>query len=402
MNSKKRIGLLIPGMSRGGAERVAAILTKILDDEFEVFLIVYHCTKMAYPIEVDIIDMNLPAQQGIIRSGINFVRRCQKMSGIINEYQLDAVISFLNSANLVNAFSKSNNNKIISIRSYEFDLNETADMKGKIFDVFYRSIERLMLQKVDKVVAVSRMIQFKLEQLYPNFKGKILTVYNPYEIESINARSQECVEDWNKYFDTQDFIFVTVGRLEQPKGLWHLTKIFRNVARENHHVKLLIIGDGSYRSKIYEFLQKENLTDRVILVGDQDNPFKFVAKANAYLLTSTREGFPNALVEAMACGIPVIANDCLSGPREILCNEVDYSHKVTEIEYVDYGILTPRLDTCEDWNNVELEPEERCFAEAMKRLMIDSQLLEFYSQQSEKRAMDFNCEVCRREYCKLV
>ena len=50
MNSKKRIGLLIPGMSRGGAERVAAILTKILDHEFDVFLIVYHCTKMAYPI----------------------------------------------------------------------------------------------------------------------------------------------------------------------------------------------------------------------------------------------------------------------------------------------------------------------------------------------------------------
>ena len=259
-----------------------------------------------------------------------------------------------------------------------------------------------MLQKIDRVVAVSKMIQFRLEQLYPMLKGKVTTIYNPYEIGMIQEQSQEGVDNWNTYFDTQDFVFVTVGRLEQPKGLWHLLRIFGSVAREDLHVKLLIIGDGSYRSKIHEFLQKEGLKDRVILAGDQDNPFKFVAKANAYVLTSTREGFPNALVEAMACGIPVIANDCLSGPREILCKEVDYLHEVIQTEYVDYGILTPRLDTCEDWNSVELKPEERHFADAMKKLMKDSRLIELYSQQSKKRAMDFNCEVCRKEYCKLV
>lgn len=405
MAERKKIGLLIPGMSRGGAERVAAILSKKLRDDFDVILIVYHCEKPAYSVAVDIIDMNLPAKPGLKNSLLNFVRRCSKLSQISTENKLDIIISFLNSANMVNAFSKKNDiKKIISIRSYHYGERNSSGMKEKVFDMFYRLNESLMIERVDKVVSVSKMIQGKLEQLYPNQKEKLCTIYNPYELDIISDCSNEEVENWNDYFNMEDFIFVTVGRLESAKGLWHLIKVFSYVAKDNPNVKLLIVGDGSDRERLCNAICEMGIEKQVVMVGDQSNPFKFVKRSDVYLLTSIREGFPNALVEAMACGIPVIANDCYSGPREILCEEPDFSHEVVGMEKMDYGILTPRLRTYENWNckNVELEPEEYIFATAMKKITTDREMLLYYSRMSQMRASDFSIKECIEEYKKII
>ena len=399
------MGLLIPSMGRGGAERVVSILADILKNDYEIILIVYQSDKMFYSVDVEVVDMNLPARDGIVHSAVNFIRRCKMLENIMDRYKLDAVISFLNSANLVNAFSrigKSKVRKIISIRSYEYDITETKNVKGKIFDILYKHLERSMIRHVDRVVVVSKAIQSKMEQMYSQEKGKFVTIYNPYNIEKIKACAKEKIINWDDYFNSDDFIFVTVGRLEQPKGLWHLMNIFKYVVGENPQAKLLIVGAGSYREKIENYLKRNSFEKNVVMVGEQENPFKYLAKANVYVLTSTREGFPNALVEAMACGLPVIANDCLSGPREILGKITDYSYKIAGVQYMEYGLLTARLDAHEEWDESDLQPEEQNFADAMQALIEDDVLARHYARRAQEGAAQFSCEMCNMEYSKIL
>lgn len=400
---KTRIGLLISEMNRGGAERVASILTKILCEDFQVYLIVFEKGKMAYSVSAEVLDMNIPAKRGVLNKGILFIRRCRKLIKLTKKYKIDIILSFLDSPNMVNAFSgRRGIRKFVSIRSYQYMDNKTLHSNANIVDRIYRIFEKTMISRVERVIVVSEMLRMTMMGLYPHMQDKIVTVYNPYDTDLITKLGVEELPEWNAIIEPGDFVFVTLGRLDQPKGLWHLLKIFFYVSKVVPRAKLLLIGDGILKNKILETIELYKMTQQVLLVGDQDNPFKYIKKSNMYLLTSVREGFPNALIEAMACGIPAICNDCLSGPREILYEKVNYGHQVDNIEYADYGILTPRLSVNEDWECLELELEEKTFLEAIITLVNDKNKYDMYCQLAKKRAQDFSYDACYEVYKKII
>lgn len=399
---KLRIGLLISEMNRGGAERVASILTRILSENYEVYLIVYEKGKMAYPVSVEVLDMNIPAKPGVLNKVILFVRRCNELKKLENKYRLHIVLSFLDSPNMVNVFSgRSSIRKFVSIRSYQYA--DSKSLHGRsIVDRIYGMLEKTMVSRAERVIVVSQMLRETMMELYPRMHDKIVTIYNPYDTDLITKLGEEELPEWNTMIEPEDFVFVTLGRLDQPKGLWHLLKIFFYVVKTVSKAKLLIIGDGMLKNKILVTIKKWGMTQQVLLVGDQDNPFKYISRSHMYLLTSVREGFPNALVEAMACGIPVICNDCLSGPREILYENVDFGHQVEHIEYADYGILTPRLSVHENWECLDLESEEKSFLEAVIALVNDKNKYDIYCEQAKKRAQAFSYAACYEEFKKII
>ena len=83
-------------------------------------------------------------------------------------------------------------------------------------------------------------------------------------------------------------------------------------------VRLVILGDGPERETLLELAERLELSEHVDLPGFKVNPFTYMSKAGVFVLSSRYEGFPNVLVQAMACGAPVVSTDCRSGPREIL------------------------------------------------------------------------------------
>ena len=112
-------------------------------------------------------------------------------------------------------------------------------------------------------------------------------------------------------------VIVAAGRLTPAKDLPVLIRAFA-MLRAQRPAKLVILGEGGERRALTALVGQLGLDGEVDLPGWEPNPFRYMARCSAYALSSTREGSPAALVQAMACGAPVVSTDCPSGPREVL------------------------------------------------------------------------------------
>ena len=145
---------------------------------------------------------------------------------------------------------------------------------------------------------------------------KIITIYNPIPVDEIREASAEKIE--HPWFSNHEIpVILAVGRLSPPKDYPTLIKAF-NILHERRNTRLVIIGEGEERRRIEELAKSSPFSEDILLLGKLDNPFPYMAKANVFVLSSAWEGFPNVLVEALACGATVVSTDCHSGPSEIL------------------------------------------------------------------------------------
>ncbi|MER8950806.1 glycosyltransferase [Mesorhizobium sp. M0959] len=112
-------------------------------------------------------------------------------------------------------------------------------------------------------------------------------------------------------------VIIAAGRLEPWKGFDDLIRAIK-ILTERKKVRLLILGEGSQRSKLEQMVEDLDLEDAVDLPGYAENPLKYFARADVFALSSIVEGLPNVLVEAMMCGCTPVSTDCPTGPREVL------------------------------------------------------------------------------------
>lgn len=362
---KQKIGLFIGTLYGGGAERAVSRLSKLLSTKYDVYLILCEDTYMEYDYAGTLINMDIKDKKGnFFLKLINIFRRINCLKKIKQEYKLDVVMSFLDSPNFVNAFSKVNGCKIfVSIRDFVF-----AERKSKMYHFIFKKV----YSRADIIIPVSEAIKNKMIDLYMLPEKKIQVLYNPYDVEQINQLKLQPIEEDVQAFMDNSFVFISMGRLSHGKGYWHLIKAFSQLHKKYDNVKLLIIGQGNQKEMIENLIHEYDLEKFVMLLGFSKNPFKYIAKSNAYVLSSISEGFPNALVEAMICGIPVIANDCKSGPREIIMENFDEKIIIDKIKYYPCGILTPELDSKENWDDKIIDKNEIYLKDAMEYVFKNS------------------------------
>lgn len=396
MAMKRKIALFIPTLGKGGAERVVSVLSRLLCKEYELFLIICDGDEIEYEYFGKLISLCLPARKSIWGKMLQLIKRIWRLRQIRKNENFAAVISFLDTANLLNVLTKQKSDKaIISMRSYAF----ASQIKGSVVTKIKKQISLYVLRHADAVIPVSKEIERFLIKEWRIEANKIFTLYNPYEIKKIQELSKLPFNSLG--IEERDFCFVTMGRLEREKGLWNLLKAFYVVTKKMQDVKLLIIGDGTHREKIQKFCQNNKISNKVILCGKMDNPFPCLRRADVYVLTSLVEGFPNALLEAMSCGVPVISADCKSGPREILFENFEPKTASKDIEKADYGLLIPAMECEENWNTA-LTKKQDTLVRAMLLLYEDELLRSIYAKKAAERARDFEGEKIVEEYRKVI
>ena len=195
---------------------------------------------------------------------------------------------------------------------------------------------------------------------------------NPVNIKNLSRQAKAPLPP-----NIPDKFLLHVGRMNLAhKGQDVLLKAFHLLRRKYTDLSLVFVGDGPDRERIISQINSLALNDATILTGWQDNVACLMAHAQVFLLSSRYEGWPNVLVEAMACGCPVVATDCDTGPREILGDN-------------EHGLLVP----VDDHEAMALEVE---------KLLFDSEMRKKFGDRGLKRASHFQTEKIAARYVAVL
>ncbi|MCG3681413.1 glycosyltransferase [Aliarcobacter butzleri] len=372
----KKIAILINSMEGGGAERVASILLNSWVSRYECHLIVIH-SNIFYKLNsrINITYLNEDNEVSGIKKLLRLPIVAKKFSNIVIEKDFDEVISFLTRANYLNILASyiSKHKTIISERAMP-SLQYQNGLNGQINKFLIKSL----YYKANLCIANSKGNKRDLQD---NFAVKnIVNISNPFDIDLIHKLSNDIID-----IEKKRFTFVTVGRLDIGKNHKLIIE-----AVKDFNTDLWIIGDGELKEGLQKYINELNLNDKVYLLGKKENPFSFLSKADCFVFSSNYEGFPNVLVEALACGLPIISTDCQSGPREILAPTSNISFQLKDkIEFAEYGVLTPI-------KNVEK------LKEAMNLMINDENLRKNYQDKAKQRANDFKIEKIIKQYERIL
>ncbi|WP_155645552.1 glycosyltransferase [Peribacillus simplex] len=390
---KTKVAFLSAKMSLGGAERVISNLVNALTSEVEVHtLLLYDQTKNDYPLKGKVVSLGDNEKRNRITEIPYY---CSKIKEYVESNEIDCVISFMEYPNLLNMLTPVKVKKVVSVRNFMSE--KWKNKKG----VFWKTSFRLLYRKAAAVVCPTQIIAKDMEDNYNVPQKKLKLIYNPYEIEKLSKTMLEVVdEEYNNWFNGTTII--TMGNLSFAKGHCHLIRSFATVKKHIPNAKLVILGEGQYRSRLIQLTKDLEISDDVLFLGFQSNPHKFIKQSNIYVLSSYYEGFPNALAEAMICGLPVISTDCKSGPREILAPETEINSLVSAVEYAEYGVLFPVFKAeCFDAKE-ELSVEELYLSKAIINLMGNRELYENYKSKSNVRVLDFHIKNIINKWLELI
>lgn len=298
-----------------------------------------------------------------------------KLSKIIQKNKFVKIVSFLTRANYINVLSNIFiKHKIIVNERAMPSLQYQYGFNGKI----NRFLIKSLYSKADFCLSNSHG---NMKDLKDNFNVTNLAyIHNPFSLEMIETMSKKEIE-----IEKKRFTFVTVGRLDKGKNHKLIIDAIQDIDAD-----LWIIGDGELREELQSYINVLNFNDKVYLLGKKENPFAYISEADCFVFASNHEGFPNVLVEALACGLPIISTDCQSGPREILAPDSDVNLQLKgEIELAEYGILTPIKNV----NKLR---------EAMNLMIKDKHLRKNYQDKAKKRANDFRIDKIIKQYEEII
>ncbi len=198
-------------------------------------------------------------------------------------------------------------------------------------------------------------------------------------------------------------VVITVGRLNDQKGQWHLIKAFKKAKNDVPNAKLVLLGEGQLKDYLMTLARELNIDKDVHFLGFQENPFKYISNSKVFVLSSLYEGFPNALAEAMACGAAILSTDCPSGPKEILApNEYNSKNISYEINKNRYGVLVPLCDGVKHQPDSALTKEESIMADCLVHLLSDDELNQHYRKQALSRIKDFDISQIIKEWENIL
>lgn len=325
--ANQRIVFVINSLEGGGAERVLSILLDQLAQSLpnaDLYLILLDQATERYSIPPQINKITLDCRGSMPRSMLQLWQTLRRIAP-------DVVMSFLNRANCANIIAA----RLLGYRCVVSERVNTSSHFGNGLKArLNKAVVRWLYPLADQVLVVSKGVGAELERNFGVPAQRLQVIYNPYDLPKLAALAAE-----TPALQIDGDYIVSVGRLVPNKNFSLLIKAYQQAGLQE---KLVIMGEGPEQAALQQLIADLQLESRVILAGFLDNPYPIMSRARFAVFSSLAEGFPNAMAEAMALSLPVVATDCESGPAEILHDRIRVN--APSAFKAEFGILVPVND----------------------------------------------------------
>ncbi len=320
----KKVLFVIESLGGGGAEKVLTTIVKYLDKtKFDITILLVteigiyvdevkkYCKVKSMLPKYE--DLNSLSERISYRLHYKYIYNAspEKIYSKYIKEKYDIEIGFVEgfATKLVAASKNSKSKKLAWVH--------TDMVKNSYADKYFKDIaeEKAVYNRYDRIVCVSNSVKEVLDAKF-DLKNKSIVIYNPVDTKEIIEKSAEKITK-KKALGLQ---LVTVGRLEMQKGYDRLIKALGKLKNQNAEFNLWILGEGSMREELELLIKENHLEDNVSLLGFQENPYKWISQADAFVCTSRAEGFSTAVTEALVLGKVVLTTDC-SGMKELFGND---------------------------------------------------------------------------------
>lgn len=357
-----RIALSICSLEPGGAERVLSGMANYwASTRHSVAVITLSGTNSDwYPLDpkVERMGLDLFAQAGGVSEAVtNNLRRVWHLRRYLRQFRPDVVISFIEKTNILTLLACAGQGIPVIV-------SERADPREKPIEPVWHRLRRWTYAHADAIVVQSSSLQAWAS----TFAGDQIVHVVPNPIRPLVIKPA--------LGKGESKTVIAMGRLTRQKGFDLLLAAFAQCRKQHPEWRLIILGEGEERQELEALSTRLGLHESVRFPGLLRAPEDELCRADLFVLSSRWEGFPNALLEAMACGLPVVATNCPTGPADIIRNGED-------------GVLVPPNDV-------------GALATAMSHLMDDKIVRRELGSRAPEVLQRFNQENVMRIWEQLV
>lgn len=320
MTTKKRIAFFMRALRGGGAEKAVVNLLKGFAErnEFDLDLVLSELEGPyldSVPKEVRIVNLNSGRVINAIFPLVKYLKKNRPWVMIGNMAHVNVIASIARELS-------GTKTPLVLVEQNTVSANKIDLKRAK----FVPPLMKWLYPRANAVAGVSAGVARDLEDYLGLKKESVKVLNNPVVNKDLIAQSKETLEhDW--LINESPPVFLAVGRLNQQKDFSNLLHAFAEV-RKQRDARLIILGEGEERQKLETLADSLEIRKYISMPGFVGNPYAYMKKSSCFVLSSRQEGLPTVLIEAMACGCPVVATDCPSGPDEIL-------------DHGTYGLLVP-------------------------------------------------------------
>ncbi len=304
------IALFFSNLRGGGIQRVMLNLAEgFLDAGLRVDLVIVQAEGELLPevpARARLVDFQKRRALFALPNLITYLKNEKPISLLASQPHLNVL------AILARVFARAQTRMVIS---EHIAFEDAARNGAHLLDRWSALMGRIFYKHADEIIAVSQGVKSQLVRATRVAPEHVRVIHNPILNAAFNAKKMQAVE--HPWLGQNIPLILSAGRLTAQKDHASLLRAFAILLR-NTPARLIIFGEGEERNALLKLAQDLKIESEISLPGFVQNPFGFMQRAQLFVLSSRWEGFGNVLVEALACGLSVVASDCPSGPSEIL------------------------------------------------------------------------------------